>query len=127
MKAAVKRAEDDHLTLGVLQERFGLQTTAVWHDALDRLPQDEVSYMLAARRSGEKLTAAPRVRLSTIHGSKGGEAEHVVLLAEMAKRTFVEMRDDEDSEARVFYVGATRARSRLTVVESQTERAYPYI
>ena len=126
-KAAIKRCEEERVTLPFLQENYGLQTTAVWHDAMGRLPQDEVSYLLAARRAGEHTRGPARVRLSTIHGSKGGEADTVVVFTEMARRTYVEMQDNEDDEHRCFYVACTRAKERLVRVDSSTDRFYPYV
>lgn len=110
-----------------LQKRGGLLTTAIWHDALDRMAPEEVSYILAARRLGEKLRARPRVRLSTIHGAKGGEARHVVLFKEMARRTFREMEINPDDERRVWYVAVTRAREKLTLVEGSTSQECPWL
>lgn len=98
-----------------------------WFDALDKLPSDDMSYMLAARRRGEKLRAQPRIRLSTIHSAKGGEADHVVLMTEIAQRTFKEMDMHPEDEMRVWYVGVTRVREKLTVVNSQTARECPWI
>ncbi len=110
-----------------LQDRGGLLTTSIWHDALDRLPGGEVSYLLAALRQGEKLRQRPRVRISTIHGAKGGEARHVVLVKEMARRTHREMEANPEDEARVWYVGVTRARERLTIVEGTTAQECPWL
>lgn len=91
----------------------------IWHDGLDHLPMDEVSYLLAARRSGESTQRAPRVRLSTIHGSKGAQADHVVLLLDQALRTAEEAEKKPDDETRTWYVGCTRARQQLSVVQQQ--------
>jgi len=101
----------------------------VWHEALDRLPTEMMSYMLAARRRGEKLRGAkPRVRISTIHSAKGGEAEHVVLMKEIAARTWYEMsKGSHDDERRVWYVGATRAKQKLSIVSSETTRECPWL
>ncbi len=60
--------------------------------------------------------AATVCRLGTIHSVKGLEADHVVLCSGMPPRT-VEMLDRE-AERRVFYVGMTRARERLTLAKS---------
>lgn len=99
---------------------YGADTSlSIWHDALDRLPASEMSYLLAARRRGESLQKKPRVKLSTIHGAKGAQAEHVVLMQEMAPRTAREAERWPDDEARVFYVGLTRAKEKLTLVQSQ--------
>lgn len=117
--------DDPPLTMDELVGGHGLLTRDVWHEALDRLPAEEMSYILAARRRGESLVQRPRVRLSTIHASKGGEADHVVLMTEMAKRTYQEWRENPEEEARVWYVGVTRARQRLTVVSSRTSQFFP--
>lgn len=121
-------ADGDTVTLEDLKTRGGLLVDTIWHEALDRLPQADMSYILAARRRGEKLSQRPRVRLSTIHGSKGGQADHVVLLKEMARRTYNEMlHGGEEDEARCWYVGVTRTRERLTIVESSTGQACPWL
>ena len=121
-------SEEEVVSLGALQAKGGLLTTSIWHEALDRVPRDEMSYVLACLRAGEKLRHPhPRVRISTIHGSKGGEARHVVLFREMARRTFREMEADPDSERRCWYVGVTRARERLTVVGGRTRQECPWL
>jgi DNA helicase-2/ATP-dependent DNA helicase PcrA len=97
---------------------------AVWHEALRRIPPAEAEYMRAARARGEKLRDRPRVRLSTIHSAKGAQADHVILFSEMALRTRREADLRPDDEARVFYVGVTRAKERLTLVESQSPDRY---
>lgn len=123
---------DEPVTMRDLVNTGGLlvDPLKIWHEALDRLPTEEMSYMLAARRRGEKLRGAtPRVRLSTIHSAKGGEATHVVVMKEIAARTHYEMtrKGGEDDERRVFYVGITRAKERLSIVESTTARECPWI
>jgi DNA helicase-2/ATP-dependent DNA helicase PcrA len=117
--------EDQEVTIEGLERVGGLLTRAVWHEALDRIPPAETAYVLAARRSGERLTtAAPRVRISTIHGAKGAEARHVILLTEQARRTHREAEIRPDDEHRVMYVGVTRAREKLTIVGSTTPQFY---
>jgi DNA helicase-2/ATP-dependent DNA helicase PcrA len=121
---------DTPVTLRDLVETGGLlvDPKKVWHEALDKLPTEDMSYMLAARRRGEKLRGGkPRVRLSTIHSAKGGEADHVVLMTEMAKRTHAEMALQPDDERRVWYVAVTRAKEKLSIVSSETNRECPWI
>ena len=126
-KMQEQAGDERTFTLTELRDEFGLLRTQVWHEALDKLPPDEMSYMLAARRRGQKLLGQAAVKISTIHGSKGGEASTVVLMVEMARRSFVEMRNNEDSEHRCFYVGATRAKERLVIVDATTQQYYPYL
>lgn len=131
-KTLPKYGEDDDepVTMTDLLQTGGLLVNPqkIWHDALDKLPQQEMSYMLAARRRGERLRGGkPRVRLSTIHSAKGGEADHVVLMKEMATRTYDEMHKLPDDERRCWYVAVTRAKERLTVVASDTKRECPWL
>lgn len=143
------------VTLADLRERGGLMREDGWQEALDRVPVGEVAYLRSllpkrnewtrkrydqlmseglspeaarrwAREDADRGQAA-RVRVSTIHSAKGGEADHVVLLREMARRTHQEMKWASEDEARVWYVAVTRARSRLTIVDSQTPQACPWV
>lgn len=122
--------DEDLVTLELLAERHGLLTRGLWREALDRLSADDVALVVAARQRGEHLLGRPRVRLSTIHAAKGGEARHVVLMREMAPRTYEEMLHSlagEEDERRCWYVGVTRAMERLTVVESKRREACPWV
>lgn len=107
---------DQQVTLSWLQESGGLMTTHEWYEALDRVPRDDANYLRSALQRGER-PSSPRIRLATIHGSKGGEADHVVLMPDMARRTYEEMRGQPEDEARVWYVASTRARRRLTLIK----------
>lgn len=92
----------------------------IWHDALVRMPFDDREYYLSCLRRGEKLTQSPRIRVETIHGAKGAEAENVLLSTALTYRVQRGFELDPDNEHRVFYVGATRAMNSLHVLSSQT-------
>lgn len=62
------------------------------------------------------LTQTPTVRLSTIHAAKGREARRVVLHTGITARIERGMDTNPDAEARVFYVGVTRAIEELEIV-----------
>jgi superfamily I DNA/RNA helicase len=96
----------------------------IWHNALDRISPYEREYFIAARRRGETLVNKPRIRISTIHGAKGGEADNVLLMTDLAPRTFNEMQNDYDNECRVFYVGVTRTRNNLHLLQPRTNMAF---
>jgi superfamily I DNA/RNA helicase len=98
----------------------------VWHEGLDRLPGTELSYILAARRNGESLVKRPRVRLSTIHSAKGAQAQHVVLFSDMAPRTAREYKKSPENEFRVWYVGLTRSKEKLTLVKQIGWNGYSF-
>jgi DNA helicase II / ATP-dependent DNA helicase PcrA len=93
----------------------------IWHEALVKIPDVEREYLIAARRRGEKFSESPRIRISTIHGAKGGEADNVLLFTDIGRRAYESMAIDSDSETRVFYVGVTRAKHSLYIVEPATK------
>lgn len=71
-----------------------------------------------ADRWGADLAASPKVRVGTIHSVKGAEADNVALLTTTSGRVAGGSEDPEqhDEECRIAYVGVTRARRRLVVV-----------
>jgi len=62
------------------------------------------------------LDSEPTIRLSTIHASKGHEAEQVILLTDMTTRVQQTAEKAPDDEIRVFYVGMTRSKNILDIV-----------
>lgn len=120
--------DDEQVSLKDLQDRGGLVIGAdPWFAALDRLTEREITYVRAIlRRNKGKIPDRPKVRLSTIHGIKGGEAERVVLLTDMAQRTHQEMYQQPDDEARVWYVAVTRAKDALQIIKPQTPRFFEF-
>jgi superfamily I DNA/RNA helicase len=112
------------LNLDTLKKDWGLLTDAIWHEALDRLSTEDREYFLAALRNGEKVGREPRIKIATIHSVKGGEAENVCIITDMAIRTHLEMQQNPDDEARVWYVAVTRAKQRLYIIQPQTMRNY---
>lgn len=121
------RDDDMLVDMEFLKQHGGLIKDDAWHMALDKLPRDDVGYIRSARQRGEKLSQRPRVVVSTIHGAKGGQADHVVLLKEIAFRTYQEMQKNPEDEMRCWYVGVTRAKRRITVVEASTPRKCPWL
>ena len=108
--------KEGRFTLASLKVNWGIKTELIWHEAFDKMNLLERSYMVSALRRGEKITKTPRIRLSTIHSAKGGEADNVVLFTDIARRTYKEMMLYPDNEKRVFYVGATRTRKNLHII-----------
>jgi DNA helicase-2/ATP-dependent DNA helicase PcrA len=122
---APRELEVSHATL--VAEYGLLAGRRPWFEVFDVAPVAEVEYIRAALARGDKPSERPRVVVSTVHGSKGAEADHVVVLKDMARRTHREMQQNPDDEVRVWYVAVTRAKRRLTIVESQTPQECPWI
>ena len=124
-KRSLEAAEEEEtVCIDDLKERYGLVTNEPWNIALDRLNDVEREYFLTALRAGEKLLKEPRIKINTIHGVKGGEAQHVVISLDMAKRTFEEYQNNRDDECRVWYVAVTRASESLHVLLPTTSLAF---
>jgi len=97
----------------------------IWHEAMDKLPSADRAYITALLRRGEKFNATPRVELSTIHGSKGGEADNVVLFTDLSPAAARAAEQSPDDLHRVFYVGVTRTKENLYLVDPEDDnRSY---
>ena len=93
-----------------------------WYEVLKVAEQERI-YISSVRRMGEKiLTDKPRIKISTIHKAKGGEADNVAVLLDSSKLC-VES-EDQDSEVRTFYVGITRAKKTLHLIESTSQYGF---
>lgn len=116
---------DDNMMVDLdwLRKNGGLLTDKPWFDALDRIPREDLNYIRAVIQRGETLGKA-NIRLSTIHGAKGGESDHVVLIPDMATRTHQEMQTNPEDEARVWYVGVTRTRQKLSLIKPSDKLHY---
>ena len=91
-------------------------TDKPWYEVLDVQAKERV-YITSVLSSGDKFDEEnPRIVLSTIHKAKGGEAENVALFLESTKACCT--MGDPDGERRVFYVGATRAKENLHVIDN---------
>lgn len=88
-----------------------------WMDALSRIDTETREYVRLLLRNGESLSAKPRVRIGTIHGSKGGECENVVVLGEWGQRVENGFWANRDAELRVWYVALSRAKENLFIVQ----------
>lgn len=84
-----------------------------WDEVCDMLEVEHLQFIRRCIAHGEDITTEGSVRLSTIHGAKGGEADNVLLDARLDGIPSRQFRSDPDSERRVWYVGVSRARQNL--------------
>ena len=106
-------------------EDFGLPDEARskdWMAILKGLPPDEREYLRSCLRNGEKFSDKPRITISTIHQSKGGEADNVVLITDMGKLSWDNLGSDEEN--RVWYVALTRTKENLYLVQPRGLRYF---
>jgi len=118
---------EDMFSMDSLKENHGLQTEAIWHEALGKIGEDKRDYLVAVLRRGTKLSAKAPIQLSTIHGAKGGEADNVLLLTDLSPRFAKEYEYNADSINRLLYVGVTRTRQALHIVlPKKAERGFRF-
>jgi len=115
---------DVMITHEVLKKHFPDLPNGYWYDVFNLLSAKEISYIRAMLRRGERITKQPRIRLSTIHAAKGGEATNVVLLTDITNRVYKNYQSNPDDENRVFYVGLTRTKENLYLIEPKTTRCF---
>lgn len=96
-----------------------------WRDCINLHPEESEYYdtVLSSERTEEELLR-PKLRIDTIHSAKGAEADHVYLMLDMPRLAMLTMQSAPDFENRVYYVGATRARERLTLCLSTSKYSY---
>lgn len=97
-----------------------------WYEELSKLKPDTINYYRRLIGSGSLLQPT-NIRISTVHGIKGGEADNVVLLTDITKSVAKNYNLHPDSELRCYYVGVTRARKKLYIVEPQTKFSFPIL
>ena len=93
-----------------------------WYDAFTEVTPKIKTYIRAMRKNGENLKEKPRVKVMTLHGSKGGEASNVIILQSQTNNTIKAARKSitkRDEEQRVWYVGITRTKHNLFLIRSK--------
>jgi DNA helicase-2/ATP-dependent DNA helicase PcrA len=104
-------------------KEFGYNPTKQWFEVFETEPEDSL-YIRDMLQAGEKLSKEARVKLSTIHAAKGGEAHNVLLILDNTKtiREAIEKSPDkEDEENRIWYVGVTRTKQNLYLLAAKKE------
>ena len=90
-----------------------------WDVAFDKVGDRDKEFLRAVESRNNSGDTEARINLSTVHGAKGGEADNVMLLTDLPRKAQEAMEVNADDESRVFYVGATRAREALHIVQPQ--------
>lgn len=89
-------------------------------DVQERCIRDGLGYV---GRAGKQFVPedydperTPDVRISTIHGAKGAEADNVAVFTDLSYKTYESMLANRDDELRTFYVAVTRTKENLYVI-----------
>jgi DNA helicase-2/ATP-dependent DNA helicase PcrA len=116
---------NNEYTLAQLQESYGLLTDDIWHKVLTKISDTQRQYIISILRRGARLNDKAPIKLSTIHGAKGGEADHVLLLTDLSPKFAKEYAYNADDVNRLLYVGLTRAKETLHIIKPKSiERGF---
>lgn len=119
---------DEWHSFDSLVESHGLNPDCrdlIWHKALEKIGDDKREYVIALLRRGQKIRGNVPIKLSTIHGAKGGEADNVLLFTDLSTKFSKDYHTNADAIHRLFYVGITRAKKNLHIVlPKSTDRGF---
>jgi len=111
--------ENESYNITDLTNNHGLKINNIpWDVAFNSIGQKDAEYIRNLQRF-DNVTADPKINMSTIHVAKGGECDNVMLMTDLSRANQIEMEKDSDDTNRVFYVGATRAKQSLHVINNQ--------
>jgi superfamily I DNA/RNA helicase len=65
-----------------------------------------------------------RIKISTIHGVKGEECNNVVLFMDLERIIYEAAQINADPEHRLFFVGVTRAKKKLYIMQPTSDYFY---
>ena len=114
-----KETEDKLFELSDLKTKYKLNSQLQWYDAFTAVAPHTKTYIRAMRSNGEDLRLKPRIKILTLHGSKGGEATNVIILQNQTRNTIkgaTKTIMKQDEEQRVWYVGLTRCSKNLFLI-----------
>ena len=115
------------VTLEELQKDHGLLVTGSWEHL--HMSDEQKNYIKLLLKNGDNLTTDSKIELSTIHGAKGRECKNVILYIDFGsedENDFLAREADKDPDKihRLFFVGVTRAKQNLYVMESTQTNFY---
>lgn len=104
-----------------------IRDSAPWYDSFLAMGVALRTYYRSVLAKKEDIRGVPRIRLSTIHGSKGSEEDNVVLFTDMSRKTYLKASENWADEYRVYYVGVTRTKVALHIIRPQTNMCLPML
>ena len=103
---------------------FGIDYGDTWYETFNADPEQTL-YIRQMLSNKEKLSQDARVKLSTIHSAKGGEADNVLLIldnTDKIREAIEKSPEKADEEHRVWYVGVTRTKQNLYIMAAKEDR-----
>ena len=120
----LKKAKNEQLTLEDLMSEYGLLCKGKWQECFDLIKDlGQISYIQNVEKDLNPKEKA-RVRIRTIHGAKGDEAENVVIFPDMPRPAWRSAKRDSDTEHRMWFVAVTRAKQKVYWLNAETKNFY---
>ena len=108
-------------------DNVGLLVGGTWQEILSGLDPEDILFYESLEKSGDIFSDHARIKLSTIHGIKGGQAENVVLITDIPYKSWKKFNENPDDEHRVFYTAITRTEKNLYLLNPETLYNYNVI
>jgi superfamily I DNA/RNA helicase len=117
----IRPTDEDLAMAGAEPALVSLVREGRWHLAMEAKHRERTEQWLrTATKHGPDVASNPTVKLSTIHGAKGLEAENVILssiTSPRIERARMNLPESHDEECRIEYVAVTRARRNFIYVQ----------
>jgi len=116
------------VTLEELKQNHGLLVEGSW-EHLD-FDEDTKTFMKHLIQNNHDLMKEADIKIMTLHGSKGKESDNVVLYTDFGadeyQSNFIEgeFEKSPDNEHRLFFVGVTRTKQKLYLLQSEEGTGY---
>ena len=125
-KALLAMDSDAEISMSDARDKMGLllDGSVRWHRALGKIDLETRDYVLNALKRKDNVRN-PRIKVSTIHSMKGGEADNILVVPDLSYAAHREYQTNPATEHRVYYVAVTRAKRALHIMLPQTNKSYP--
>ena len=112
----------DTVDLDELMLNHGLLISGSWEQL--KIKEQSKLYIKKLLELGEDLFKEARIKVSTIHGVKGEQCDNVVLFTDLTKKIYDEAQKNADPLHRTFFVGITRTKENLYIMQPTEEYYY---
>ena len=112
----------DYVDLDDLRMDHGLEIYGSWEQL--NIPEESKLYIKSLLTNGDDLFNKPRIKVSTIHSVKGEECDNVVLFTDLERVIYESARRNPNPEHRLFFVGVTRTKENLYIMQPTEEYVY---
>ena len=92
--ALASTGRDINFDLSYLRENVGLLAGGTWKEILSGLDPEDILFYESLEKSGDIFHDEARIKLSTIHGIKGGQAESVVLISDIPYKSWKKLNEN---------------------------------